>query len=198
MDRATYCATLGLDPDRPVLLYVASSPFICPEEADFALEWVAAVRACAAPQLSGANIVIRPHPNNLAQWRGVAVPPGAPTVIRPLDNALPITPDARQDYLTTLTHCDAAIGINTTRVHRGRHPGPSVLFHPDAPVFARPVGKPPHFSYIARDLLNLSPTVSEHVTQLAETLALGGGMRAPMRSPNTSRAPWGGTDPPPR
>lgn len=173
LDRAAYCAALGFDPDRPILLYLASSPFICPEEAPFALEWVAAVRGSGLPSLSGANILIRPHPNNLEQWRDVALPASAaPTVIRPLDTALPITPDARKDYLTALSHCDGAIGINTTAFIEA-----AILGHPCFtvldPRFRHSQRQAPHFTYIERDLLYVASTLAAHIGQLGQVIKVG-------------------------
>src|SRR4030095_1862378 len=40
--RDGFCARVGLDPGRPILLYLCSSPFIAPDEVVFIEQWIAA------------------------------------------------------------------------------------------------------------------------------------------------------------
>ena len=45
VDREAFCRQVQLDPSRPFLLYLCSSPFIAPEEVGFVRRWIAAIRA---------------------------------------------------------------------------------------------------------------------------------------------------------
>ena len=47
--REEFCATVGLDPEKPFLLYVGSSVFIAPDEVPFAERWLATLRGAADP-----------------------------------------------------------------------------------------------------------------------------------------------------
>ena len=51
VDREAFCRQVGLDPARPFLLYLCSSPFIAPHEVGFVRRWIAAIRASADPRL---------------------------------------------------------------------------------------------------------------------------------------------------
>ncbi len=69
-DREQFCAEAGLRGDRPILLYLCSSPFIAPGEAQFVLDWIAALRDSREPELREAGVLVRPHPQHAAQLGG--------------------------------------------------------------------------------------------------------------------------------
>ncbi len=50
-DRQSFCAELGLDAAKPILLYTASSIFICRREVDLVVHWLTSIRSCGDPQL---------------------------------------------------------------------------------------------------------------------------------------------------
>src|SRR5688572_23324923 len=62
MTRRAFLEPLGLDPARPVLLYVCSSRFIAERELPFVRRWLAAVRAGPEP-LRSSQVIVRPHPD---------------------------------------------------------------------------------------------------------------------------------------
>ena len=66
--RDEFCARVGLDPARPILLYLCSSPFIAPDEVVFIEQWIAAIRAAPDARVRTAGILIRPHPENRQPW----------------------------------------------------------------------------------------------------------------------------------
>src|SRR6187399_2279648 len=60
--RDAFLAPLGLDPARPVLLYLCSSRFIAAHELAFIRSWLAALRQSSGP-LAGCTVIVRPHPD---------------------------------------------------------------------------------------------------------------------------------------
>jgi hypothetical protein len=109
-DREAFCRRAGLPDDRPFILYVCSALFRgSPSEAAFVRRWVEAIRASADPALAGLNILVRPHPQRLDDWRG------AP----PLDGAVvwgsnPVDEAGRADYFDSLFHSAGVVGLNTS------------------------------------------------------------------------------------
>src|SRR5262249_10535252 len=59
--REQLCAEVGLDPAKPIVLYVGSSLFIAPDEPAFVRQWVAELRAHGG-LLADAGLLVRPHP----------------------------------------------------------------------------------------------------------------------------------------
>ena len=79
--REEFCRRVGLDPARPILLYLCSSPFIAPDEVNFIEQWIAAVRSATDARVRTAGIMIRPHPENRQPWhRFAAQSHGGPTL----------------------------------------------------------------------------------------------------------------------
>jgi hypothetical protein len=66
--RDEFCARVGLDPARPILLYLCSSPFIAPDEVVFIEQWIGAIRSAPDARVRTAGILIRPHPENRQPW----------------------------------------------------------------------------------------------------------------------------------
>ena len=101
--------------DRPLLLYLCSSPFITPHEVAFVRRWIEAIAACVAiPQLRRAAILIRPHPQNAAQWSDFDPSEYEAVGIWPRAGANPVDTDARADYYDSMFHSVAVVGVNTS------------------------------------------------------------------------------------
>lgn len=113
-DRAAFCAELGLDPARPLLLYACSAPFICRDEVPVVERWLKELRAADDPRLRSAQVIVRPHPANAAQWREARLAAFTPVIVSPKDGAVTIAEDDRQLYFDTLSTVDAVIGVNTS------------------------------------------------------------------------------------
>jgi hypothetical protein len=110
--REEFCRVVGLRPDRPIVLYVCSSPFVAPDEAGFVSRWVDALRAHGGA-LADAGILVRPHPRGWASWADVQLQPPQTAVWPPLGQA-PMDDEARHNYFDSLYHSDAVVGINTS------------------------------------------------------------------------------------
>jgi hypothetical protein len=105
--RDEFCGALGLDPDKPYLLYLGSSPFIAPAEGEFLAEWSEAIRR-ASGRLAEAQILARPHPLNPFD-----APPSGVTISNPGPNDLS-DDAARAAFFDAIHHSAAVVGILTS------------------------------------------------------------------------------------
>src|SRR5262249_41159815 len=80
---AEFARKVGLDPERPYVLYACSSAFIAPDEVGFVERWLTAVRAHPSPRLREIGGIVRPQPQNARQRGGVATALFAHTVVWP-------------------------------------------------------------------------------------------------------------------
>ena len=116
-DRKGFCREIGLNPSRPILLYTASSIFICRREVDFVIRWLKSIRNCDDAKLRDAQVIIRPHPKaakTLSQWDGRELQAAAGVVVFPRGGHMPLGIEARNDYYDSLYHSAAVVGINTS------------------------------------------------------------------------------------
>ncbi|MCG6908378.1 MAG: hypothetical protein LJE63_17370 [Desulfobacteraceae bacterium] len=109
MDRASFCSHIGVDPDRPILLYLCSSPYIGRDEVPFVLEFARIL--CGQPKTRPVQLLVRPHPLNAGIWDEVAA---ENITIWPKKGEFVDVPQAKQDYYNTIYHVVAAIGLNTS------------------------------------------------------------------------------------
>jgi hypothetical protein len=163
--RAEFCRRAGLPDDRPFVLYVCSALFRgSPSEAAFAREWVRAIRASADPGLRRLNILVRPHPQRLDEWRGASPLEGAV-----LWGSNPVDDESRADYFDSLYHSAAVVGLNTSALV-------------EAAIVDRPVYTlllPPfrdnqegtfhfhHLMTVGDGFLHVARSIDDHVRQLA-------------------------------
>jgi len=163
---------VGLDPARPFLLYVCSSPFVAPEEAPFVRRWLAALRSAYDPRLRQAGVVVRPHPQNAAQWLDADLSGLGNVAIWPRRGRMPDAGDDRADYFDCLAHAAAVVGINTSAlveaavVGRGTY---TVL----APEFEGTQDGTLHFQYLRAEnggVLHVARDLEEHLAHLGGAL----------------------------
>jgi hypothetical protein len=107
-----FCAHIGLESGRPIVLYVCSAQFVASNEVPFIRDWIAALRAHGG-LLADAGILVRPHPRNTAQWRGVDLR-DAHASIWPRLGEEPVDAESRQHYFDSIFHSAAVVGINTS------------------------------------------------------------------------------------
>jgi hypothetical protein len=169
-DREEFFHAVGLDPERPVLLYVCSSSFIARDERPIVEKWLGAVRG--QPELRDVQVIVRPHPSKGGIWsdwsRG---DPGV--VVWPPAGADPLNPQARADYFDSLHYSTAVVGVNTSALIEaaivGRRTYTFLL-----PELRETQEGTLHFHYLVRE--NGGPLVvghdlDEHTALLAEALA---------------------------
>ena len=115
VNKAGFCARAGgLDPSKPIILYLCSSTFICSEEVSFVKEWVSRLRQFTKPRLSSANVIVRPHPAHVVQWQQADLNDRGPSVIWPREGGPPLDQTRKRDYFDSLYHASAVVGVNTS------------------------------------------------------------------------------------
>lgn len=109
MDRASFCRQIGVEPDRPILLYLCSSPYIGRDEVPFVLEFAKILRGRA--ETRPVRLLVRPHPLNADIWDQVAA---ENITIWPQRGEFVDVAAAKQSYYDSIHHAVAAVGLNTS------------------------------------------------------------------------------------
>lgn len=108
MDRASFCASIGLDPSKPYILYLCSSKSISDNETDLIRMLISQLEHI--DEDSRPALLVRPHPfkemdDSLEKdW----------VKVFPKGGQRPDTDEARIVYYDSLYHSAAVIGVNTT------------------------------------------------------------------------------------
>jgi hypothetical protein len=169
--REEFLRKVGLDPRREYVLYLCSSAFIAPDELSFVRRWLDAVRASGDPRVRELGVLVRPHPQNPAQWIDPDLSGYDDVVVWPRGGQFPDAGEAQTAFFDSMAHSVAVVGINTS-----------------AQIDSAIVGKPVytirafdasqegtiHFHYLLHDhggFVRDAATLEEHVAQLAEGLA---------------------------
>jgi hypothetical protein len=113
VDRQTFCDSIGLDPGKPFVLYLCSSPFIAPDEVSFVERFLATARA-PGTALEDVGVLIRPHPQNATQWAEVDVAHHGNVAIFPRGGEQPFAGLAQATFYDSIYHSQAVVGINTS------------------------------------------------------------------------------------
>jgi hypothetical protein len=165
--REEFCKRVGVPAERPYLLYLCSSPFIAPYEVDVVRRWIGAIRVSSDETLRTAGILVRPHPQNAAQWAEVDLSAFTDVAIWPRAGANPIAPDARSEYYDSMHHAHGVVGVNTSALIESGIVGRLVFsFH--VPEFSGTQEGTLHFQHLKRGgLLRLADDLGQHVAQLA-------------------------------
>jgi hypothetical protein len=172
--REEFCRRMGLDPERPYLLYLCSSLFASRlTEAEFVRTWVARVRGSGDPRLREAGILIRPHPKRGKEWEAVDLSAQPNVTVHPPAGRMPVTADAKADYFDALYHSAAVVGLNTSALIEAGIVGRPVhtLMNTE---FASSQDGTLHFEYLMKvggGLLRVAHDLEEHLSQLSRALA---------------------------
>jgi FkbM family methyltransferase len=183
LTRRDFLAPIGLDAERPTLLYLCSSRFIAEDEPRFIVSWLGAIRAATGP-LATCNVVIRPHPDvpfeaaaepQVVHWRGM--PQATGWAHRPFDDARAVV--LRTTYLTQeaffecLHHADAVVALNTSAELEAGIAGRPVFTVLANDRSADGQAHTLHFNYLLRDhggFVSYANELQSHVAQLASAL----------------------------
>ena len=173
--REQFCRTVGLDPQRPFVLYVCSAMSPVPEPAEplFVKEWIHALRRSSDPILRTAGVLVRPHPERGREWTGVSLD-GFDNVA--VNGRNPIDADAKADYFDSLYYSAAVVGLCTTAFLEAAIIGRPVLTLQLPEYRMHQVGML-HFRYLLNvggGLLHTAPDVASHLAQLAEAMKSDG------------------------
>lgn len=170
--RQEFCTRLSFDSEKPILLYVCSSPFVgSDKEPRFVKSWIEQIRRDLDPELADVNILIRPHPQNAVHWAGVDFSEHGAVAIFPQLGANPVTNSSRADFYDSIYHSAAVIGINTSAMIEA-----AVINRPVLTVqtedFADTQDGTLHFHHLKNfGLLRTSANLAEHVLHLKEVLS---------------------------
>ena len=169
--RDQLCASLGLDPADPFILYVCSamSPVPDPLEPHFVKEWARAIRASDDPLLRTAGILIRPHPERMREWDGVALDE-IPNLA--LHGGAPIAGEAKVDYFDSLHYSAAVVGLCTSAFLEAAILGRPVLTL-QLPAYGIHQDGMAHFRYLLTvegGLLETAHELSTHMRQLGAAI----------------------------
>jgi hypothetical protein len=177
--RQEFCGRVGLDPERPFVLYLGSTPFVAPDEAEFAAEWVLRLREHSDPDVAGLQVLLRPHPMNPLSgkhrtFRALAAQKD--TVVYPAEGQNPTDRASRSLYYDSIHHSAGVVGINTSALLEAVIVGrrPHVFLTPryrDTQLGA------PHFRRLLErtdGLIRTATSLSAHAEQLAESVGAPG------------------------
>ena len=168
--REEFCQKVGLLPQKPYLLYLCSSQFIAPREADFVKRWVQALRSAADPRVRDCSILIRPHPrNDMTRWKRFDLAEFPDVVLWPGEGTNPVDPRSKNDYFDSLYHAAAAVGINTSAQIEAGIVGRQV-FSIRAPEYEATQEGTLHFHYLLSEhggLLHMAESFDEHARAIA-------------------------------
>ncbi|HVR76516.1 MAG TPA: hypothetical protein VMT52_19460 [Planctomycetota bacterium] len=174
--REEFCHRAGLAPDRPFLLYACSSGFIAPAEVAFIREWIRSIRSSSHARLREAGLLIRPHPQNLAQWKKADFSELEGVSVWPREGANPIDAQSRAEYYDSMHHSAAVVGLNTSALIES-----GIIGRPVHTVLAREFAETQegtlhfhHLLHVNGGLLRVGRTMEEHLAQLEESLAASG------------------------
>jgi hypothetical protein len=169
--REEFCTASGLDASRPFLLYLCSSLFIAPEETGFVERWIGAIRA--DKDLAAYSVLVRPHPQNVAQWEDVDFSHLDNVSIWPRAGAQPVDTVSKNDFYESMHFSTAVAGVNTSALIEAAIVGRNV-FTVLAPEFEDTQRGTLHFHYLLHEnggFLHVAPDLDEHVAQLKDVLA---------------------------
>jgi FkbM family methyltransferase len=170
--REAFCARVGLPTDRPYVLYLCSSRFVAPQEAEFIRTWVQRIRQSPFAALRNAGILVRPHPQNSTQWQDVDLRGYGGVVVWPAAGAAPVDEASRTDYFDSMYHSAAVVGVNTTAQIESAILGRRV-YTLLAPEFRDTQEGTLHFNHLREvngGLVRAAADFDEHLAQLGEAV----------------------------
>ena len=166
VERDAFLAGHGLDPTRPLVLYLGSTTAVVPDETLVIERWLHALRSDEA--LRDVNVLVRPHPREELMWSGWEPDHGRVALDRhprPADQAL----------YDQLAHADAVVGLNTSAQIEAAILGKPVLTFAAGELAPGQEGSV-HFFYLLEGgggPVGYAETLAEHAAQLRRTLAGG-------------------------
>ena len=166
--RAEFLAQYGLDPRRPMVLYLGSSQLTGPNEMELVRRWAESIRSSADERVRACSIVVRPHPALRESWTSVDLSDLGDVAI-----SLQASRNADQDLYDSLYHAHAAVGLNTSAMLEAAIVGRPV-FTLVVPGFDEGQIGTIHFYYLVEaygGLASVARGFDEHHRQLGPALA---------------------------
>jgi hypothetical protein len=107
--RDEFLGAYGLDPTRPMVLYLGSSQLTGPNEMELIRRWADSFRSSDDPTIRECGILVRPHPALRTSWASVDM-----SDIGNIAVSLEASRGADQELFDSLYHAHAAVGLNTS------------------------------------------------------------------------------------
>jgi hypothetical protein len=170
--RDVFCRDYGLDPDRPIVVYLSSSRLGEPDLDTFFLPWLRALRSSGDPVLETASVLVRPHPMDARHWARLRPPDPGVVVSRSATHDPVHGETFRKRYRDELHHACVAVGINTSAMIEAAIAGKPVCTVELPEVADRQRGTV-HFEYLTTaggGLLRTAASFEEHVADLRELI----------------------------
>jgi hypothetical protein len=161
--REEFLQRVGLDPERPYLLYLCSSVFVAPDERSFVDRWLQALRG----RLGDVGVIVRPHPKRADPWSDADLGPNA--VVWPARTG-DLDAETRAGFYDSIAHSAGVVGANTSAMIEAAIAGKPV-YTLLAPDFNQ--SETIHFHYLRTEqggFLHVAQSMEEHLEQLAAGL----------------------------
>jgi len=173
--REDFCRRVGLDPNRPYLLYTGSSTFIAPDEVPFAERWLLTLRGSGVPEVAGLSALMRPHPANSRQWHAFDSGSFPNAAIWPPIGTDPNSPGFKEDYFDSIYYSVGVVGINTSAQIEASIVG-RPIFTVRSPEFAHGQEGTLHFRHLVdeRGVVRAAGSLDEHVQHLVAAVRAPG------------------------
>lgn len=183
--REEFCGLAGLDPKAPIVSYLCSSKFVAAQERTFVERWIGEIRHSSDPVLSGASLIVRPHPAGMKGWHGdnpsdfrwPGVRSEKATVSKPFDDQRTVvmnSPMQNADVVLydTVFHSAAVVGLNTSAEIEAAIVGRPVytIVEPSAEGQTGTL----HFHYLLKGKgghVELAENFEQHLAQLSSGVA---------------------------
>ena len=165
--RSELFAEYGLDPERPMVLYLGSSQLTGPNEMELVRRWVESIRASEDEVVRTCGILIRPHPALKSSWASVDF-----SGLGCVGVSLHARRDGDQELYDSLHHSHAAVGLNTSAMLEAAIVGRPVHTLVIPGFDAGQVGTM-HFHYLVEafgGLATVARDLAEHERQLSTVL----------------------------
>jgi len=165
--RAEFFAQYGLDPLRPMILYLGSSQLTGPNEMELIRRWAESIRGSNDEAIRNCAILIRPHPALSSSWTSADFSDLGQVAL-----SLEASRSADQELFDSLHHAHAAVGLNTSAMLEAAIVGRPVhtLI---IPGFDEGQVGTIHFQYLVEaygGLATIAKSFDEHHRQLAEVV----------------------------
>jgi hypothetical protein len=142
--RGDFCREIGLDPERPYVVYAVSSTIQHGDETEIVRRLQRQLAELAPGRV---QVLVRPHPRNRAGWQAFEQP--GIHVAFPADPGRPAA--VKRDLMNTVHHAAAIVGLNTSVFLEAAildRPGITLLYRDSRNASLRKHTEFPHFQYL--------------------------------------------------
>ena len=165
--RSRFCRRVGLNPDKPYLLYLGSSKNIAQDETWLIRELLDKINTSPDPRIRELRLLVRPHPANTEHYARLT---DRGAVIWPKEGALPQAQDTQRDFYNSVAHCALTAGINTSGMIDAIIIGKPCLTIM-TPRYRRTQEQAVHFKYLLdADVLEVTQSADEAIMRIGHVL----------------------------